>query len=1237
MKNNIVLHLFLSMFPLLVIPQEQNPVINRRIDQYKIESPNAASFNKYIDHPIDLYAGTPDISIPIFVLVDNEVKIPITLRYNTSGIKVDEESSWVGLGWNLNVGGIITRSVIGGIDSYERSHLDNRDYYAQAMEIIDVEKFQNDDHVKGPWSEAVRNAFDWYLRDPNSRKMLKEGRYDPDIFYYSYPGGNGKFVINLAKGEIIILDRQDNTQIKPVLGSAQDNKGVRFNENNYLIGFDIITTEGIIHRFDFFDAVVSGTPGSFMTSGETYLLTKSTHNNGQVVSYEYTSRLFNKYIYQQTAKGVLNWRRSSNIVVSGVDSSIGGKSALSLTETDFIPYVYTNIPFMAGREFYLEKITTNNYSVIFEHSSREDIPQGVKLDKIIINNKDKNHSKKFEFVYSYSKDNSSLAGWSKQIVNRKDWTDDHFIKRLWLEAVDINGEKYSFTYNNPSQIPRKDSFASDYWGYYNGVISNNSFVSNMDYLMYEDFYGSLSTKIRYFQNELKKQSPTIAMANRASDFDSTEKGMLRSIQYPTGGVTDFVYESNSFTGHIIPTVNDTKSNPVSNKLTLYDDNSFFAPDDLYPSPKNSFFRFDEDIIVNFLIILRRGYPNRDKIRWSEMANFKAYIHEGPTQVDIGVELRNKCYDQHIKEVNYGEAKIDELSFEKTMKVKKGAGYFVVDFPNDLGLQNSGAGIIYLYISYQLPVNIDSEESEGAGVRIKEIISYENKEKKNKLLHTQYDYSDPEKGLSSGILHIAPQMYNIYYNTHDILGHYKQNHSSNCQFSYDIGVAVSDKVELTKDICGINPYQTISNVGYSFITKKEVDNTGNNSVVIYKYNNKKPKRQELAPQLNDPINGRPLEIVYKDHSQKIVKQEKYNYVKYILKYHSGFTFYDPLDVMRDIVSRPTKPNSLSYLQMGKTSEGTGPLVCLEYPSGAVLLNNGRYGHDAYEGNYLNYDRLRMIQYPVNSYGVVLNSKEITLDNVTSKEEYVYNKLTLQLKERKVYNSMNDILHYKYYYPNCFNCVIYSEMTSRNLIGNPVEEQIFRNNYYIGGTFTTYKTYTKSGNQFIRPYQRYFSEIKEKKSNGHTFDCIAPDKNFFPTVNISYEDYDCFGNVIYSIENGSKVFYLWSYNGLYPIARIENTALNNIETAVKSAFGGISIDTLSKSNSITLAQIENFRKHTSLSDALITTYTYRPLLGMLTSTDPNGVTTSYEYDSFGRLQYIKDHNSKVIEEYNYHYKP
>ncbi|MCG8310277.1 MAG: RHS repeat protein [Cytophagales bacterium] len=54
-----------------------------------------------------------------------------------------------------------------------------------------------------------------------------------------------------------------------------------------------------------------------------------------------------------------------------------------------------------------------------------------------------------------------------------------------------------------------------------------------------------------------------------------------------------------------------------------------------------------------------------------------------------------------------------------------------------------------------------------------------------------------------------------------------------------------------------------------------------------------------------------------------------------------------------------------------------------------------------------------------------------------------------------------------------------------------------------------------------------------------------------------------------------------------------------------------------------------------DAQMTTYTYDPLVGMTSRTDPSGITTYYEYDDFGRLRHALDSEGNVVKQYHYHY--
>lgn len=125
------------------------------------------------------------------------------------------------LGWNLNVGGVITRQPVGGIrpSACRGSETYNADKNFNAiLDIYDPERNRRPtDFITTPWSHTMREAFDWFLREPSMRLVQDEGRLSPDVFYFSYPGGTGKFIIDQRNDSLYMLDRESDIKIESVL------------------------------------------------------------------------------------------------------------------------------------------------------------------------------------------------------------------------------------------------------------------------------------------------------------------------------------------------------------------------------------------------------------------------------------------------------------------------------------------------------------------------------------------------------------------------------------------------------------------------------------------------------------------------------------------------------------------------------------------------------------------------------------------------------------------------------------------------------------------------------------------------------------------------------------------------------------------------------------------------------------------------------------------------------------
>ncbi|QXP72523.1 hypothetical protein H0I31_02145 [Tenacibaculum sp. AHE15PA] len=137
-------------------------------------------------------------------------------------------------------------------------------------------------------------------------------------------------------------------------------------------------------------------------------------------------------------------------------------------------------------------------------------------------------------------------------------------------------------------------------------------------------------------------------------------------------------------------------------------------------------------------------------------------------------------------------------------------------------------------------------------------------------------------------------------------------------------------------------------------------------------------------------------------------------------------------------------------------------------------------------------------------------------------------------------------------------------------------------------------------------------------------------------VVYHSYDDKGNPTeVSKKDGTHLVYIWGYHQTQPIAKIENAKLLDIPVETITSLQRGSNNDLDTASETTLrTALQSLR--VSLPDAQVTTYTYDPLIGITSITDPRGQTIYYEYDDFNRLHLVKDKDKNILKENKYNYK-
>jgi hypothetical protein len=456
-------------------------------------SPEATGLGRFGNYKVNLFTGLPDISIPIFEIKVGELNVPISISYHPAGIKVNDIASWAGLGWSVQTGGAISRKVVGGPDEFTNNYLSATSTSANRTRLS---------------SEIDPNTSDGlnYL----SQVYLNYYDVSPDIFSYSFPGHSGKFLFNQKNNFTPFLIPYDPISITPTYSAPN------------LSAFDIVDESGIDYKFNAGEFTSSGS-GTTLNAMSAWMLTNMISSNkqdsiyfnfSQSSSYHTIDTYFSDYI--TVSDNVHNYLSATYY------SEDIGTSYYDVGNVSTIQQIISEIKFKNGKiTFEAGSGSRTDFNGIFNLQNRLQYIKVFSYDPV--NNLYK-LIKKYELFHSYFSSGSA--------------------QRLRLDSIQITGgvslmQTYKFDYNLATNLPDHFSKQKDFWGYFNnktGVTSTGVTTTvPRTQITFTGASGPTTLWIGATVDGTRDPDPNYMQAN-----------ILQKITYPTGGNTQFEFETNQY-------------------------------------------------------------------------------------------------------------------------------------------------------------------------------------------------------------------------------------------------------------------------------------------------------------------------------------------------------------------------------------------------------------------------------------------------------------------------------------------------------------------------------------------------------------------------------------------------------------------------------------------------------------------------------------------------------------------
>ncbi len=468
------------------VPPEVSDQVSKLMPKPVPQSPNVASLGRYGDYPVNYYTGLPEISIPIYEAKSGSLSVPITLTYHAGGHRYTDQASWVGLGWSLSAGGQISRATVGKPDEEL--------YYTTPLAS----------------SPTVCNNY-YYI------KYSADGVSDtePDIFSYSFPGKSGRFLLGThlgGAGTPYYLVPYEPIKLEPDYSATQFHK------------FKITDENGVVYNFGKNQAGTIATETTGSDNGGVVTTSKTAWHLMDMTAPTSNDQI--TFSYQDVGLAMIV-DASDRVVVNDLCDWASSQSAC--TPNNPVPVEILSASTVNQKGLYEILFEGGKVRFVLGPRRNDQHPSAdlKSLDKIEIYsavNGVYTLVRYYQFVYAYFRNAGNTL--------------DLRLKLTELRGYDPNNQltqRYQFTYQTDtfSWDVSTNSKRRDYLGYYNNRAGNTTLIP--------------TTQIVY-QGTVQAQPSTLTIgsADRTTDTTYLKEGMLKRITYPTGGYTEFRYEPHQY-------------------------------------------------------------------------------------------------------------------------------------------------------------------------------------------------------------------------------------------------------------------------------------------------------------------------------------------------------------------------------------------------------------------------------------------------------------------------------------------------------------------------------------------------------------------------------------------------------------------------------------------------------------------------------------------------------------------